>query len=253
MLVIAHRGANREALENSWSAYQLAIDGGAQRIELDVHLTSDGHIAINHDQDLSHTTGVSADISRLTREELESLRLVNGESIPFLDEVLQRFAGAIEFNIEIKGPSEKLAAAVANHIERFGRPEKTVISSFCFEPLVYLFKHHEHLRRACLWGDAPRWPHLGFHSPLVMMQECRSQIFHPWTEWLSEELMEQARARGWKVFPYVSMKGEEGDKQALWGWLQALGVDGLCTNYPRQLKIWLADLAQESESFGSQM
>lgn len=246
MLVIAHRGANKEALENSWSAYELAIDAGSQRIELDVHLTQDGEVAINHDLDLSKTTGIHADISHLNRQQLEKIKLLNNEQIPFLDQVLQRFSSLVEFNIEIKGASTKLAEAVATLIAKHGRSEKIIISSFCYEPLKYLFEKHPHLTRACLWGDKPRWPLLGYHSPLVMMQECRSQIFHPYTDWLNEELMDQAKARGWLVFPYVSMKGEEGDKQSLWGWLHTLGVDGLCTNYPRQFKMWLDEVKQES-------
>lgn len=249
MLVIAHRGANKEALENSWQAYEAAIASSSHRIELDVHLTKDGHVAINHDLDLSHTAGVHANIAHLTRAELEKIKLLNGDPIPFLDQVLQRFASKIEFNIEIKGDSTVLAEAVASHISKYGRAESTIVSSFCHEPLVHLFERHPHILRACLWGDRPRWPMFSFHSPLVMMQECRADIFHPFVEWLNEDIMDQARSRGWKVFPWVSMKGEEGDKQALWGWLHSLGIDGLCTNYPRQLAIWLSDLKQETKKY----
>ncbi len=57
MLVIAHRGANKEALENSWTAFAKAIDAGATRIELDVQLSRDGHAVIMHDDHMLRTTG----------------------------------------------------------------------------------------------------------------------------------------------------------------------------------------------------
>ena len=245
MLVIAHRGANKEALENSWQAFEAAIAGGAERIELDVHLTADGEIAINHDLELIATTGRRGDISGLSRGELESWPLKNGDPIPFLDQVIEKVLPRVELNIEIKGNSEGLAEKVALMVEDSGLDQKVVISSFCYEPLVYLWRHHPHLRRACLWGDWPRWPWLSYQSPLVMMHECRANIFHPYTDWLDENIMEQAKARGWLVFPYVSMRGEEEDKQKLWSWLQSIGVDGLCTNYPRQMRQWLKDLKSE--------
>ena len=100
MLVIAHRGANREALENSWSAFDLAVQGGASRIELDVQLSKDGHAVVLHDDQMERTTGVRRLISESTRSELQRIRLTNGEPIPFLDEVVSRLLPLIELNIE---------------------------------------------------------------------------------------------------------------------------------------------------------
>ena len=53
--------------------------------------------------------------------------------------------------------------------------------------------------------------------------------------------MDQARMRGWEVNAWVPMIGEEEDREGLWSVLQTLGIDGLCTNYPRQLKEWLSE------------
>ena len=48
-LVVAHRGAG-PAPENTMEAYRLAVEMGADAIELDVHLTSDGKLAVIHDE-----------------------------------------------------------------------------------------------------------------------------------------------------------------------------------------------------------
>ena len=70
MKVVAHRGACTEALENSWEAFRKAVELGADRIELDVHLTADNHIAILHDEDLRRTAGLDKTLRQLTRKEI---------------------------------------------------------------------------------------------------------------------------------------------------------------------------------------
>ena len=55
-LVIAHRGASGDAPENTMAAFELAVDQGADVVELDVHLTLDGHPIVFHDDLLDRTT-----------------------------------------------------------------------------------------------------------------------------------------------------------------------------------------------------
>ena len=78
MKVIAHRGANKEAFENSFAAFEAAIAGGAERIELDVHMAADGSLPVVHDDNLSHATGLNARIKKLNRSDLTNLKLKNG-------------------------------------------------------------------------------------------------------------------------------------------------------------------------------
>jgi glycerophosphoryl diester phosphodiesterase len=248
MIVIGHRGANKEALENSWTAYDLAIQGGATRLELDVHMTKDGHVVVNHDLTLLKTTGKNLWVQNLTRDEINQVKLKNGESIPFLDEVLDRLLKRVEINIEIKGNSVELASAVASIVKAHKDYERIIVSCFSAEPLVYFADHMPDVARACLWGDWPRWPFFSMHSPLVMMNTCRASIFHPVTYWVDENLMDQAQARGWKVFPYVEMVGEDYDKEGLWAEMYALGVDGLCTNYPREFRTWLDQIQHDQKN-----
>ena len=55
-LVIAHRGANSRAPENTISAFSAARDLGADGIEMDVKLTTDGQVVVMHDQTVDRTT-----------------------------------------------------------------------------------------------------------------------------------------------------------------------------------------------------
>ena len=45
-LVVAHRGASVQAPENTMEAFRLGVEAGADAIELDVHLTQDGQLAV---------------------------------------------------------------------------------------------------------------------------------------------------------------------------------------------------------------
>lgn len=239
MLVIAHRGANKEAFENSYSAFDKAVEAGADRIELDVQLTSDDELVVVHDDLLAHATGENRRVSTSTRADIAKLKLRNGEAIPFLADVIDRYLPQIELNIEIKPPSAQAAEMVARLIKGRSDADKVIVSSFLPEPLLHLADHHPFVKIACLWGDVFRWRDCAFFAPVNFMARCRTKIFHPWTSYLTENVMDQARARGWIVYPWVGMKGEDRDKEDLWTYLTALGVDGLCTNHPRELRQWL--------------
>ena len=58
----AHRGASAYAPENSLYAFNLAIEMGADGVELDIYETADGRIVIHHDNDIARMAGTPAKI-----------------------------------------------------------------------------------------------------------------------------------------------------------------------------------------------
>lgn len=89
--ITAHRGASREAPENTLAAFQRAIDDMADYIELDVQMTSDGYIVVMHDTSAYRTTGVAKNITDMTYEEVKKLdagywfsEKYRGERVPSL-------------------------------------------------------------------------------------------------------------------------------------------------------------------------
>jgi len=70
-LIIGHRGAKGIAPENSLSGFKKAVELGIDGIELDVHLTKDGKLAVIHDMDLKRLSGLKIPIKQLTFEELK--------------------------------------------------------------------------------------------------------------------------------------------------------------------------------------
>lgn len=98
-LVMAHRGGLVEAEENTMKAYNIAIDRGADIIECDPKITSDGKWVIMHDETVGRTTIGTGKVSGLPFDYFRLIRTEGGEKIPTLEEVLDlgRRRGAIVF------------------------------------------------------------------------------------------------------------------------------------------------------------
>jgi glycerophosphoryl diester phosphodiesterase len=72
-LIIAHRGASALAPENTLAAFALAIDAGADGVEFDVRLSSDGMPVVIHDATLARTAAIDKRVAELTAEQLSRL------------------------------------------------------------------------------------------------------------------------------------------------------------------------------------
>lgn len=102
MLLGGHRGNPHDHPENTLASFQSAIDLGVDVIECDVHLTSDGHLAVIHDHTLDRTTSGSGPVSANSMAQLRRLDAGDGEPIPELTEVLELARGRVGLAIEIK-------------------------------------------------------------------------------------------------------------------------------------------------------
>ena len=94
--VVAHRGVHTTYPENSGAGLREAMRSGIYGSETDVHLSSDGHLMVNHDQYFNTSTNVSSpsssgtvNIESTTKAQIQnSCKLKNGEPLPTLDEFL---------------------------------------------------------------------------------------------------------------------------------------------------------------------
>lgn len=143
--ITAHRGASKEAPENTLAAFSRAIDDMADYIELDVQMTSDGYIVVMHDTSAYRTTGVLKNISDMTYEEVRSLdagywfsEKYKGEKVPSFEEVLKLAKGKVKLNVEIKSSSESetVAKKVVKLIQKYSMQDECVITSFDYDALI---------------------------------------------------------------------------------------------------------------------
>lgn len=136
MLVAGHRGAAGLHPENSRAGVQCAIELGADYVEIDVHRARDGALAVMHDETVDRTTNGTGRVHALTRAELRRLRLANGESVPFLEDILEMVKGRTPLLCEIK---DGVAAAPAYEAVRdAGMLGDTVFISFKLDALRFL-------------------------------------------------------------------------------------------------------------------
>lgn len=106
VLVVSHRGEWRQAPENSLKAIELAIEVGADIVEIDVAKTKDGHLVLMHDKTINRTTTGKGNIADWTLDSLRTLKLRNGAGtpthhrIPTLEEALLLAKGRLMLNLD---------------------------------------------------------------------------------------------------------------------------------------------------------
>ena len=148
-LLIGHRGSQliHKYPENSISAFQEAIQLGAQAVELDVQLSADHKVMVFHDWKLLRLMGIDKNLRDFSCTQLKNFRFINapeGENItiPTLSEVFEVFGDSIFYNVEIKSDFKSTSLIIPKlyqSIEDFGLREKVWISSF--DPIV-LWRWH---------------------------------------------------------------------------------------------------------------
>jgi len=159
-LIIAHRGASAKAPENTLTAFKLALEMGADGIELDVMLTKDEELVVIHDDTVDRTTNGSGRVSEFSYNTLRDLDAgtayspeFQGEHLPTLAEVFEQFGGKMLINIELKNyasPFDPLTERVIDLIEGFNLVDSTMLSSFNPFNLSKAFKKNPTITRGLL-------------------------------------------------------------------------------------------------------
>ena len=148
IMVVAHRGSNKDEPEHSLAAYLLAVEEGADGVECDVRLSADGTLVCVHDRRVSRTSDGRGVVSALTLPELELQDFSGGPSVwrdfedPRPDETRSRIltlrtmlatmidaSSTVTFSIETKHPTRYGAyveSSLVELLEYFGllRPAK---------------------------------------------------------------------------------------------------------------------------------
>jgi glycerophosphoryl diester phosphodiesterase len=225
--VIAHRGASGERPENTLAAYRLAVAQRADMIEIDLHRSRDGVIAITHDETLGHLGG-HGEIADASWDEIRALDAGGGERVPSLPEVLDEFGAQIPFNLELKvssrGPYPGLEAATLAEVERRDLLARTLFSSFYDPVLAELRRQREAARIALLISrrsDAA-WPRRA--------RSLGAEALNPELALVTPELVRAAHGEGLAVYVYTVDPLDEMRR------MRDLGVDGLFTNHPERMR-----------------
>jgi glycerophosphoryl diester phosphodiesterase len=139
-VIFAHRGASAYAPENTLAAFNLAVEQGADGIELDAKLSADGHVVVVHDPTLARTTGAPDQVKDMALDDLHALdagsffsKKFKGEKIPTLEEVFETFGKKTLINVELTNYNTRhdhLVETVCMLVKRFGLQDRVLFSSF---------------------------------------------------------------------------------------------------------------------------
>ncbi|MFX1455734.1 MAG: glycerophosphodiester phosphodiesterase [Promethearchaeota archaeon] len=127
-LFIGHRGTRRDFDENTVTAFNKAIEFGANYIEFDIRKTKDHQLVVFHDSNLSRTTNGSGLLKDFSYREIKNLKtLINRDTISSLIDVLDKFVGKVNFMIDLK--EEGLINEMVKIVKEKDLISNTVISS----------------------------------------------------------------------------------------------------------------------------
>jgi glycerophosphoryl diester phosphodiesterase len=108
--IVAHRGANEFAPENTRAAARLCVEWGLDYVEIDVRASKDSVYYILHDEKVNRTTNGTGKISALTAAEIDTLDAGSwfdpkfaGERIPRLEPYLNWIKGKAKVFLDVKG------------------------------------------------------------------------------------------------------------------------------------------------------
>ncbi len=252
VLCVAHRGASSYAPENTLEAFELALDQGADVIELDVHLTRDGEVVVMHDARVERTTDGRGKIRAMTAQEVLALDAGawfgarwRGTRVPLLRQVLERFADRALIDIELKAGvdlhlgasfsmaedsavSIPLAARVLETVRQADALSRVIISGFPSEALVWV---------RATWPDvATQWAVIStdIAADVAFAARAGFDVISPQAYAATEANVARAHEAGLAVHIYA------GDSEETMVRLIALGVDGVKTGRPDRLRALLS-------------
>jgi len=231
-LIFGHRGAPRQAPQNTLAAFRAAANIGADGVELDVQLTKDGVPVVIHNRTVDETTNGSGPVAEMTLSQVKKLDAgfsfspeFGGEQIPTLEDALSTLGQRLLFNIELKPASERsveLVAAVAKVVQRLRMSRRVWFSSY--EPyLLY--------RMRALLPEIPCgilcYPPTFFTRLLSLITPY--EALHPNFRLISEKMVRRVHRKGMRLATWTVDSLDVAQQLAGWG------VDVLISNEPDKL------------------
>ena len=170
-LIMAHRGDAVHAPENTFAAFGLALERGAQLLETDLWFTQDHVLVCHHDRTLDRTTDRTGAIPEMTLAQVKQARVIDSycgqfdassypdERIPTLEELLAFLPEDKGLSLELKDPALAEPQRARQLVDQI-RPRIEAQT-------VLLLSFHTDLLRAAQKADPEVWVgKIGMFSPI---------------------------------------------------------------------------------------
>lgn len=232
--ILGHRGASASAPENTLTAFREAVAQGADGVELDVQLSSDGEVVVCHDDTLERLAGESWPVVHTPYRKLKTADVGTRlgfapDTIPTLDEVLAALPRELLINVELKCGSfndHGLTRRTVEVLRAHRAEERVIVSSFNAMVLWRLAEMAPELRCGYLID-----PDRGFvlHGRLLAPMVSTYSI-HPHHSQCTPRRVAAWRAAGYRLAVWTVDDAEVARR------MRDLGVDYLITNRPALLR-----------------
>lgn len=241
--IIAHRGANKKAPQNTMPAFITAINEGSDGFETDVHLTKDGIPVICHNYTVDATSDGRGEVSSYKLEELKKFDFgayfseeFKGTPLPTLDEFLEvaSASSADIINLELKWPRDNnivhLTEATLDCVKKHGCLDRVIVSSFSPDVLTTVKRIDARCKTAFLYPTgAPSVCRLVLY-PFLMVKKIGCDIIHPASIVVTKNLVKAAHKLGIQVNVWTVNEKNTIIK------LLDYGVDGIITDTPLETR-----------------
>jgi glycerophosphoryl diester phosphodiesterase len=229
-LRIAHRGASAYAQEGSRSSVRKAAELGADMVEIDVRVTADGVAVIAHDPDLHRVFGVNALVSDLTYAQILELTPIEYEPMLTFEQMVEVCASlGLGLYLDIKEITPSAFASVVESLNQYGMLKYSIFGSFRPD-FVAEMKHNYPDAITSILFSSP------YIDPVPLAKAAKCDYVHPCferfdapQELISGQWMEKVREAGLGVVCWHEERPHVIEQ------LQALGVDGVCSDMPELL------------------
>lgn len=240
--VIAHRGSNKVAPQNTLPAFRQAIAEKTNGFETDVHLSKDGVPVICHNYTIDATSDGVGAVSSFTLAELKKFDFggyysakFKNTPLPTLDEFIALVAPTNTdiINIELKyekGRTGELVRKTLECVKKYGVLDRTLISSFSPNILKTVKEIDARCKTAFLYPTNHIMTCRPVYNPFFIAKRVGADIIHPASFVVTKPLVKIAHKFGMKVNVWTV------NDEATVKFLLSCGVDGIITDCPEKVR-----------------
>jgi glycerophosphoryl diester phosphodiesterase len=230
MIIIGHRGARKEAPENTLAGFVHAQMAGCMAFELDVRLSADHQLMVIHDATLTRTTGTRARVCATDASVMNGLDARRHTApwpwpcpVPTLRQILDATPQCMHWQFEVKTDSRirlhDIARQLARLIDEYELGDVAAITSADRNFLRLLQQQHPQVRRGLVAEFA-------IPAPIRSASELGCELLCIYRRLVDRDLVDRAQAEGLHVSVWTVNDPTEMDR------LAGFGIDSLITDRP---------------------
>jgi glycerophosphoryl diester phosphodiesterase len=209
-------------------AFQEGLAAGAQALEMDIRVTRDAVPVVIHDPTLVRTAGQPGLVNTLSRDDLQTVDIGQGQRIPGLTDVLEQLP-PVPLILDIK--EEAASNPTIDVLRHFGASGRVLVGSFDPAPLqpfrrVGIATVASRIETAVFWGAsrvAWRWLPISYAAFSIPLESSGVKVVNPRFLRLADRLAKPVHV--WTI-----------DDRTVAGELLSAGVSGIITNFPEEMR-----------------